>query len=70
MNVTNNNVYLGKSFEKLLYGMREANEIAKPQTPEAFAQAIAFYNSVVKRHVVECTDIPSRELFPNQKENT
>lgn len=62
MLLINNEINLGKSFEKLMNNLKEVYGIAKSGKPGCHARALGILESHVKVHLIKCTDADMKQL--------
>lgn len=70
MLIINNEIDLGKSFEKLKSELKESLEISGYSHAASYARAYGFLESAVKKHLIVCTDMSGEELNEYLKPTT
>lgn len=64
MLIINNEIDLGKSFERLKDQLHESFTNIKRDKPESFALELGRLQVAITHHILKCTDIPESELLP------
>lgn len=62
MFIINNEVDLGKSFEKLTESLKKAYETFKTGKPGCHARALGNLESAVKIHLIECSHMDMKDI--------
>lgn len=62
MLLINNEIDLGKSFEKLKESLKEVYNVSASGKPGCHSRALGMLESRVKIHIIQCTDLDMKQI--------